>query len=49
MTVDYVTTKQNSIVRDVIRDYFADKGIDIDALVKARKADPHGQFTPDFV
>ena len=49
MTVDYVTEKQNGVVRDVIRDYFADKGIDIDALVKARKADPRGQFTPDFV
>ncbi|MCX6566519.1 MAG: 7-cyano-7-deazaguanine synthase [Candidatus Aminicenantes bacterium] len=49
MTVDYVTSKQNGIVREVIRDYFADKGIDIDQLVRARKADPRGKFEPIFV
>ena len=49
MTVDYVTAKQGGIVREVIKDYFADKGIDIAELVKARKADPRGQFTPIFV
>jgi len=49
MTVDYVASKQNGIVREVIKDYFADKGIDIAELVKARKADPRGQFTPRFV
>ena len=36
-TIDYVTSKQNSIVREVIRDHFTDKGIDIDALVENRK------------
>jgi len=48
-TIDYVTSKQNGIVREVIRNYFADRGIDIDELVKARKADPRGQFEPTFV
>ena len=37
MTVDYVAKKQQSIVREVVRDHFKDKGIDIDALVENRK------------
>jgi hypothetical protein len=49
MTIDYVTSKQNGIVREVIKDYFAEKGTDINELVKARKADPRGQFMPIFV
>ncbi|MBM3310256.1 MAG: hypothetical protein FJY80_01985 [Candidatus Aminicenantes bacterium] len=49
MTVEYVSKKQAGVVRDVIRDYFADKGTDIEAVVKARKADPLGRFTPSFV
>jgi len=48
-TVDYVQRKQAGVVRDVIRDYFAKKGVDIDALVKARQADPLGKFEPTFV
>ena len=36
-TVDYVAKKQQSIVREVVRDHFKDKGIDIDALVENRK------------
>jgi hypothetical protein len=32
-----------------LRDYFAEKGIDSDELVKARKADPLGKFEPKFV
>ena len=49
MTVDYVQRKQAGVVRDVIRDYFAKKDIDIDALVKTRQADPLGKFEPDLV
>ena len=37
MTVDYVAQKQQTIVREVVRDYFKDKGIDVDALVENRK------------
>jgi 7-cyano-7-deazaguanine synthase in queuosine biosynthesis len=37
MTVDYVAKKQQSIVREVVRDHFKNKGIDIDALVENRK------------
>jgi hypothetical protein len=48
-TVDYVSRKQAGVVREVIRDYFADKGMDVEAIVKARKADPLGQFKPSFV
>jgi hypothetical protein len=36
-TVDYVSTKQETIVREVVRDYFGEKGIDINALVENRK------------
>lgn len=36
-TVDYVAKKQDSIVRDVVRDTFAEKGVDINALVENRK------------
>jgi hypothetical protein len=36
-TINYVTTKQETVVRDVVRDYFAEKGIDIEALVERRK------------
>jgi len=48
MTVDYDTSNQNGIVREVIRDYFADKGIDIDELVMVRKADRRGKIRADF-
>jgi len=48
-TVEYVRTKQDGVVRDVIRDYFADKGQDIEAMVKARLADPRGRFDPSLV
>jgi hypothetical protein len=37
MTVDYVSRKQQTIVREVVRDYFQEKGMDIDALVEHRK------------
>ena len=37
MTVDYVTKKQDTVVRELIRDYFEDKGIDIDELVQSRQ------------
>lgn len=36
-TVDYVAKKQDSIVREVVRDTFAEKGVDINALVENRK------------
>ncbi|MBM3294677.1 MAG: hypothetical protein FJY82_09145 [Candidatus Aminicenantes bacterium] len=49
MTVEYVSRKQAGVVRDVIRDHFADKGLDIEAIVEARKADPLGRFEPSFV
>jgi hypothetical protein len=49
MTVEYVSKKQAGVVRDVVRDYFADKGMDIEALIKTRKADPLGRFEPSFV
>jgi hypothetical protein len=48
-TVDYVSKKQAGIVREVIRDYFAEKGLDIEAIVKARKSDRLGRFEPSFV
>jgi len=38
-TVDYIARKQESVVREVIRDYFAEKGLNIDALVENRKSD----------
>ena len=37
MTVDYITQKQAGVVREVIRDYFKEKGQDIDAIVAERK------------
>jgi 7-cyano-7-deazaguanine synthase in queuosine biosynthesis len=37
MTVDYVAMKQQSVIRNVVKDHFKDKGIDIDALVENRK------------
>jgi len=37
MTVDYVAKKQDNVVRELIRDYFEDKGIDIDELVQNRR------------
>jgi hypothetical protein len=49
MTVDYVVNKQAKVVGEVIRDYFVEKGMDIDQIVKARKADPRGKFTPTLV
>jgi len=49
MTVDYVTSKQNGIVREVIKDYFAERGQDIEQLVTARRADPLGRFTLSLV
>jgi hypothetical protein len=36
-TVGYVAKKQDSIVREVVRDYFAEKGVDINAVVENRK------------
>jgi hypothetical protein len=48
-TVDYVQKKQAGVVRDVIRDYFAAKGMDIEAMVKARRADPLSRFKPVLV
>jgi len=39
MTVDYITQKQAGIVREVIKDYFAEKGTAIDDLVAARMKD----------
>jgi hypothetical protein len=36
-TVDYVEKKQDSVVREVVHDYFAEKGVDINALVENRK------------
>jgi hypothetical protein len=39
MTVDYITQKQAGVVREVIKDYFAEKGVAIDELVAARKKD----------
>jgi hypothetical protein len=44
MTLDFVATRQAGVVRDVIRDYFAKKGLDIEQMVKARQADPLGLF-----
>ncbi len=49
MTVDYVANKQDKIVGGVIKDYLAEKGMDVDQIVKARKADPRGQFKPSLV
>ncbi|MGB9006307.1 MAG: hypothetical protein WCB96_11335 [Candidatus Aminicenantales bacterium] len=39
-TVDYIVKKQDSVVRDYIRQYFSKKGIDIDELVKSRALSP---------
>ena len=39
MTVDYITQKQAGVVREVIKDYFAEKGIDIKKLVASRQKD----------
>jgi hypothetical protein len=36
-TVGYVAKKQDSIVREVVRDTFAEKGVDINAVVENRK------------
>jgi hypothetical protein len=49
MTVDYVRGKQDNVVREVMAKYFAGKGLDLEAIVKARLADPRGQFKPTFV
>jgi hypothetical protein len=49
MTVAYVRDKQDNVVREVVAKYFADKGTDIEAIVKARQADPLSRFTPIFV
>jgi hypothetical protein len=38
MTINYVEDKQAGVVREVIRDYFAEKGLDIEQIVKARRA-----------
>jgi hypothetical protein len=38
-TVDYITRKQAGVVREVITDYFAEKGIDVKDLVAARQKD----------
>jgi 7-cyano-7-deazaguanine synthase in queuosine biosynthesis len=37
MTVGYVVQKQQTTIREVVRDHFKDQGIDIDALVENRK------------
>ena len=39
MTVDYITQKQAGVVREVIKDYFAEKGVAIDDLVAGRMKD----------
>jgi hypothetical protein len=44
-----VANKQAKVVGEVIRDYFAEKGMDVDQMVKTRKADPRGQFKPSLV
>jgi hypothetical protein len=49
MTVEYVQSKQDNVVREVMAKYFAAKGLDLAAIVKARQADPRGQFKPTFV
>jgi hypothetical protein len=49
MTQDFVATRQAGVVRNVIRDYFAEKGLDIEQMVKARRADPLGRFIPTLV
>jgi hypothetical protein len=49
MTVDYVRGKQDNVVREVMAKYFAGKGLDLEAIVKARLADPRGQFKPTLV
>jgi hypothetical protein len=36
-TVDYITRKQAGIVREVIKDYFAEKGLDIAEIVEIRR------------
>ncbi len=37
MTVGYVAKKQQTVIREVVRDHFKDLGIDIDALVANRR------------
>jgi hypothetical protein len=49
MTVDYVVNKQAKVVGEVIRDYFVEKGMDVDQMVKDRRADPLSQFKPSLV
>jgi hypothetical protein len=49
MTVDYVANKQAKVVREVIRDYFVEKGMDVDQIIKARRADPLARFKPSLV
>ena len=49
MTINYVAGKQAGVVREVIRDYFAEKGLDIEQMVKARRTDPLGRFTASLV
>jgi hypothetical protein len=44
MTLDFVATRQAGVVRDVIRDYFDKRGLDIEQIVKARQADPLGRL-----
>jgi hypothetical protein len=45
MTADYVADRQAGVVREIIRDSFAEMGQDIEQIVKARRADPLGRFT----
>jgi hypothetical protein len=49
MTAEYVADKQAGVLRQVVRDYFAEKGLDIDQIIKARQADPLGRFTDSLV
>ncbi len=49
MTVDYVQQKQAGVVRDVIRDYFAARGLNVEDIVRDRRSDPRGKFEPTFV
>jgi len=39
-TVDYIIKKQENVVRDYIRKYFAKKGLDIDTIIKSRALSP---------
>jgi hypothetical protein len=49
MTVEYVQSKQDNVVREVMSKYFTEKGLDLTAIIKARLADPLGRFKPTFV